>query len=780
MSLTLKDDMVLAAQKWVNATYGSNEGFEKVKEDGKTGWPTMFALTMGLQVELGITALSEAFGPTTFSLLSQKYPKIGISTNTPKNVVKLIQAGLYCKGYSGSDIGGTFDSTTQNSIQNILKDMTGQAGDIVTPKVFKAILNMDAYVVIGNGSEQIRSVQQWLNNKYINRREFYYMPCDGNFSRSVQVYLTYAIQYEIGMDDDTANGNFGPGTQAGLKEHPLNVGDSDSGNFFVHLFQAAMIFNGYNVPFDGTFTSSTSSQVMVFQAFALLPQNGIGDFQTWASLLVSTGDPDRVGKACDCVTEITDARAKELINRGVETVGRYLTNVEGTDLNKKIQPGELETIFRNKLTIFPIYQTYGGEAAYFNYEQGSQDAEAAILAAKGYGFNPGTTIYFAIDYDATGDDIQSNIIPHFEGIKDSFIKNMSGYKIGVYGSRNVCIQVSDKGFVSTSFVSGMSTGFSGNLGFPLPKNWAFDQISTIATGSGDSYIEIDNDIKSNRYNGESSVDSHGVNDDFIEQFLNIETAVREYLTLNNIALNTSSINSRICGLYRYFNAPSYVGWQWDILGAGPIDQKWIDYSKEKLGMSIENKIKPVDPATGLNIDISHFMAALNAYIYDSVWPIENRLSNFCGWIGDLLTFIRTVQDNEKNYDSFLQCAEALIAQLEPIPGNAFSMEDMIVDVDAMNMAKKVNDNLDTTLTSLYLDYLQSDAMDRFKLVYENRFNSDYNKMLNEAEGFVYSSIDPEVVATRLLFLKHFAVPDHTVAEGKDVCLAFANYIQKKS
>ena len=43
------------------------------------------------------------------------------------------------------------------------------------------------------------------------------------------------------------------------------------------------------------------------------------------------------------------------------------------------------------------------------------------------------------------------------------------YKVGVYGARNVCIQVSEKGYANTSFVSGMSTGFSGNLGFPLPK-----------------------------------------------------------------------------------------------------------------------------------------------------------------------------------------------------------------------------------------------------------------------------------------------------------------------
>ena len=62
------------------------------------------------------------------------------------------------------------------------------------------------------------------------------MPCDGNFSRDVQKYLVYALQYEIGMDDETANGNFGPGTQEGIKQHQLEVGDMDGENSFVHLF----------------------------------------------------------------------------------------------------------------------------------------------------------------------------------------------------------------------------------------------------------------------------------------------------------------------------------------------------------------------------------------------------------------------------------------------------------------------------------------------------------------------------------------------------------------
>ncbi|WP_033717171.1 glycoside hydrolase domain-containing protein, partial [Bacillus cereus] len=78
--------------------------------------------------------------------------------------------------------------------------------------------------------------------------------------------------------------------------------------------------------------------------------------------------------------------------------------------------------------------------------------------------------------------------------------------IGVYGSRNVCIQVSEKKYATYSFVSSMSTGFSGNLGFPLPKNWAFDQIKEYAIGSGNGSIAIDKDIKSGRDNGVTKIE----------------------------------------------------------------------------------------------------------------------------------------------------------------------------------------------------------------------------------------------------------------------------------
>lgn len=42
----------------------------------------------------------------------------------------------------------------------------------------------------------------------------------------------------------------------------------------------------------------------------------------------------------------------------------------------------------------------------------------------------------------------------------------------------------------------MSSGFSGNLGYKLPTDWCFDQISTVTIGSGSGQIEIDKDVSS--------------------------------------------------------------------------------------------------------------------------------------------------------------------------------------------------------------------------------------------------------------------------------------------
>jgi peptidoglycan hydrolase-like protein with peptidoglycan-binding domain len=464
----------------------------------------MYALTRALQYELNISALSDNFGPATLAALESRFPIIDANTRHG-NIYRILQSGLYCKGYDGGEIDGLYNERVSASVVRLKTNMgviNAYPGDGLTPKVFKGLLNMDPYIVVSGGTEAIRSVQQWLNERYISRRNFYILPCDGHFSRDVQKGLIYAIQFQLGMSDDVATGALGPATREGLRNHTLSVGSSGT---WVNLFSAAMLFNRrQGARFTSTFDATLSGQVRVFQDFVKLPVTGNGDYQTWASLLVSTGDNTRRGTACDTVTQVTAARAQALRAAGYQFVGRYLSNVPGSTLNKMIQPGELDAIVAGGLRVFPIYQTWGGEASYFNYVQGTIDALAAIERARYYGFKAGTTIYFAVDFDALDYQVTDNIIPHFRGIADTLHAHSSEYRASIYGPRNVCSRVGNLGYVMHSFVSGMSTGFSGNLGYPLPDNWAFDQISTISVGSGAGLIEIDNNIVSGRDSGQNS------------------------------------------------------------------------------------------------------------------------------------------------------------------------------------------------------------------------------------------------------------------------------------
>ncbi|WP_181025672.1 glycoside hydrolase domain-containing protein [Rathayibacter rathayi] len=466
----------------------------------------MFALTRALQHELGITSLSDNFGETTFARLAKQFPTVSSKT-VNKGILGIVQAALWCKGYGGmSSPDGkwtVWDSTTTTSIARLNTNIGLPAAAEIIPKLFKSLLTMDAYILLPRGSQLIRSIQRSLNARYNGRSDFFLIPCDGIYSRDVQVGLMYGLQYEIGMADGTANGYLGPGTKAGLSSSAANVGrgSSDSSQYFVHLFQAALAFNGsYDGEYDGVFSEKMTANVKSFQDFTMLPQSGRADWKTWASLLASTGDPERMdsAKAVDCITTITAARASTLKANGYSIVGRYLTNTPNTPdpTDKNIKPGEISTIFASGLRVFPIFQEGGGSASFFDAEKGRISGRRAHFEALKFGFKPGTVIYFTVDFDAVEDEVDGKIVPYFEAISMAF--RGSQYRIGVYGARNTCSIVSSKNYATYSFVSGMSTGYSGNLGFRLPVNWAFDQIKEYTVGSGNGAIGIDKDIYSGR------------------------------------------------------------------------------------------------------------------------------------------------------------------------------------------------------------------------------------------------------------------------------------------
>ena len=561
----MADEMVLRAQRFINTTYnnGSTLGMSKLTENGQTGWPVMYALTRALQYEMGITSLSDSFGPTTLGKIGELYGKIDANTVPSANFCRIIQSALYCKGYDGGEIDGTYNGRVEAAVAKLHQDMGVEAvypGGALWPKTTKGLFNMDDYVTVGGGSDGIRSIQQWLNGRYLLRKDFYVIPCDGHHSRDVAKSMLFAIQYELGMADGTANGVFGPGTQSGLKSHTVSVGTA---GVWARLFTAAMILNKRSVSF-GDFTAAVKTGVETFQSFSRLPVTGQGDFQTWASLLVSYGDQSRKGTACDGVTMVTPARAAALKGDGYKYIGRYLFNPSSTSLpEKQIQPGELATIKEYGLRCFPIYQTWSRSADYFSYSQGCIDATNAIEWAKMHGFRPGTIIYFAVDYDAMDGEVTDFVLPHFRGVMRTIGEN-SSYGVGVYGPRNVCQRVADAGFAAASFVCDMSSGFSGNLGYPLPTNWAFDQISTITVGSGSGSIEIDNNIASGRDDGQGDFDPPTS----LESDLDVDFDKSAY---------RSELLSRIQTYLVSIGVPETGGEGWSLDDPTDIDPDWVTY-----------------------------------------------------------------------------------------------------------------------------------------------------------------------------------------------------------
>ncbi|WP_314094771.1 glycoside hydrolase domain-containing protein [Microbacterium foliorum] len=312
----------------------------------------------------------------------------------------------------------------------------------------------------------------------------------------------YAIQYELGLADGVANGNFGPTTKAQLAAQAvLAQGSTDSSKYFVHLFQAALIFNGRNVAFDGAFGAGTKSQTQAFQQFVGLSQTGTATMPTWGSLMVSTGDADRPGTGADCVTTLTAPRLSGLRSAGYTHFGRYLTNTPDNQLDKCIQSGELARVLAAGGHVFPLFQTGGGQLAHFTYDRGAEVGEEAGSAAWAYRIPANTIIYFSVDFDASESEVQNQVIPHFQALPERLGRMGRSYRIGVYAPRRVCHQLNAAGLVVSSFVSDMSIGYGSNKAQVLPSNWAFDQIQTRWEGSGTSSVEIDKNIVSGRDNG---------------------------------------------------------------------------------------------------------------------------------------------------------------------------------------------------------------------------------------------------------------------------------------
>ena len=473
------DEQVKKTQEWLNKTYKNVSGYQKVTENGQTGWPTIYALREGLQHEVGISPVASGFGEATENAVSKVLGKL--KNGYSGNLVKLIQGAFWAKGISPSALDGKYTNATTGAIENLQRQAGVTADGKMTTQLMKALFDMSAFGLVLGGTAQVRGMQQYLNGHY--HKYFGILPCDGIYQRDTNTALIYALQVEIGLAG-SANGVYGPGTISATPT--LKVGATGA---VVKLIQYGLMVNGYYAgEIDGQFTTAVGNQIVAFRKFMNLPPyTSTADLTVIKGLLTSNGNVNRDASAMDTSKQLTANNVNYLKSQGYKIIGRYLTGSVGdgaAERNKYLTRTELHDIISAGISVVPIYQDGGGVLGYFSESQGIKDANLAGQAARALGIPSGATIYFAADLDVEDGNIDATIIPYIKAVANQ----LSGYKVGIYGTRNVCSRAAAAGAVTSAYVADMSTGFSGNLGFPMPKVWAFDQFVEFTLGG----IPIDN------------------------------------------------------------------------------------------------------------------------------------------------------------------------------------------------------------------------------------------------------------------------------------------------
>lgn len=117
----------------------------------------------------------------------------------------------------------------------------------------------------------------------------------------------------------------------------------------VLILQYALCCNKFNPnQLDGVFGAGAERAVKEFQEFVGLIADGIAGKDTWASLLTSSGNPNRKGTGCDRAHPLTKEIASALAADGRKVIGRYI----GGGLWKRLKREEIEIITETGMDIF--------------------------------------------------------------------------------------------------------------------------------------------------------------------------------------------------------------------------------------------------------------------------------------------------------------------------------------------------------------------------------------------------------------------------------------------
>lgn len=154
-----------------------------------------------------------------------------------------------------------------------------------------------------------------------------------------------------------------------------------------------------------------------------------------------------------------------LLSQGVRTVIRYYNFSNSQNFpDKRLELPEAQTLIAHGMQIAVVFQQRQNQMSDFTELKGIAAGRRAYRHAQDNINQPaGSGIYFSVDFDASNNEIESNIAPYFEGVKRAFTEESGGnpeYRVGAYGSGLVCRSLTEKGLINLTWLA-MSRGFRG-------------------------------------------------------------------------------------------------------------------------------------------------------------------------------------------------------------------------------------------------------------------------------------------------------------------------------
>lgn len=154
-----------------------------------------------------------------------------------------------------------------------------------------------------------------------------------------------------------------------------------------------------------------------------------------------------------------------LRDNGKDFVVRY-HSARTQQAEKRLRPREAAELARAGLDVATVYQDNARLPGDFGRTRGVEDGTAAFTAASQVGQPAGSAIYFAVDTDFSVAQIQSFVVPYFEGVREGLAKAanaaQSSFRVGIYGSGLSCQMLKENMALAELSWLALATGWRGS------------------------------------------------------------------------------------------------------------------------------------------------------------------------------------------------------------------------------------------------------------------------------------------------------------------------------